>query len=213
MSLEASEAEVLRGLMPQLEAEGYQVYLHPRPPLTPDFLGNFQPDAIAIRNDKNLLIEIISETHHTTDELNRLRNLIKDQPNWELRVILLTPITVSETLPIQSSEAIRHRIAEMEELVRAGHIGSAFLLGWASFEAAGRALLTEQFRKPQTPGRLVDVLAGDGYLTPSEADRLRALAKKRNAFIHGEFGADITAADVVQIIGVLKTLLGMVESA
>ena len=65
------------------------------------------------------------------------------------------------------------RRALVERLLEQGFVGAAFLLGWASFEAAGRALMVEEFRKPQTPGRLVELLAGAGYLTPTEADRLR----------------------------------------
>jgi hypothetical protein len=210
MNPEASDAEVLRGMIPELEAEGYDVFLHPRPPLVPAFLGSFRPDAIAIRSDKKLLVEVISGSDDDK-KLEPVRGLLKDQPSWELRIVLVSPVTVSDSLEVQTPGAIRQRIAEMEKLIEEGHAGPAFLLGWASFEAASRKLLVEQFRKPQTPGRLVDVLASGGYLTPSEADRLRALAKKRNAFVHGELGAEISMEDVRQLIAVLKTMLEMID--
>lgn len=210
MNAAASEAEVLRGVIPELEAEGYDVFIRPRPPLVPAFLGSFQPDAIAIRSDKKLLVEIVSRPN-ADKELERLRGLLKDQPSWELRVILISPTTVPDSLAVQTPAAIRQRIDEMQKLIQEGHASSAFLLGWASFEAASRLLLMEQFRRPQTPGRLVDVLAGSGYLTPSEADRRRPMAKKRNAFVHGELQADIGAEDVQQLIAVLQTILEMIE--
>jgi uncharacterized protein YutE (UPF0331/DUF86 family) len=211
MNAAASEAEVLRGVIPELEAEGYDVFIRPRPPLVPAFLGSFQPDAIAIRSDKKLLVEIVSRPN-ADKKLERLRGLLKDQPSWELRVILISPTTVPDSLEVQTPGAISQRIDEMQKLIQEGHASSAFLLGWASFEAASRLLLAEQFRTPQTPGRLIDVLAGIGYLTPSEADRLRRLAKKRNAFIHGELQAEIEADDVQQMIAVLQTLLEMIET-
>jgi hypothetical protein len=210
MNPEASEAEALRGVIPELEAEGYDVFVRPNPPLVPAFLGGFQPDAIAIRSDKNLLVEIISKPG-TDHKLERLRGLLRDQPNWELRVVLVSPTTVPDPLEVQTPDAIKRRVAEMQKLITEGHAGPALLLGWALFEAASRKLLVEQFRRPQTPARLVNVLAGDGYLTPLEADRLRLLAKKRNAFVHGELQADIGADDVQQLIEVLQTMLEMIE--
>lgn len=52
---DASEKEVLRGIIQDLEAEGYEVFPDPRPPLAPDFLKEIRADAIAIRSDKKLL--------------------------------------------------------------------------------------------------------------------------------------------------------------
>jgi uncharacterized protein YutE (UPF0331/DUF86 family) len=203
----ASEVEVLRGLIPSLEAEGYEVFVNPRPPLLPKFLRGFSPDAIAIRDDKKLLVEIVGETSRSSGKLERLQRIMKDQPGWELRVVLVSPANSPESLVVQSPDAIMERVAEMRELVDRGSLGAAFLLGWAAFEAAARSLMPDQFRKAQTPGRLVDLLAEVGYLTPSEADRLRQLAKTRNAFVHGELGVELTREDVRQLMAVLGTLV------
>jgi REase_AHJR-like len=210
MSAGALEAEVLRWVIPELVAEGYDVFVDPRPPVAPAFLGDLRPDAIAIRPDKKLVVEIVSRTG-TDKKLERLSSLLKDQPNWELRVVLASPATALDVLPVQTPDVIRQGISEMRELVANGHFGPALLLGWAAFEASSRKLLSEQFRRPQTPGRLVAVLAGDGYLTPSEADALRGLAKKRNAFVHGELQAEIRAADVQELIAILETMVKMIE--
>jgi uncharacterized protein YutE (UPF0331/DUF86 family) len=207
MNSTASEAEVLAGLIPQLEAEGYEVFIEPRPPLAPPFLANVQADAIAIRSDKKLLIEVVRESTQARGKLERLRQLIKDQPGWELRAVLISPATSPVSLPLQTQETIVENVQEIQKLLAGGFIKPALLLGWASFEAAARATMPEQFRKPQTPGRLVDLLAGAGYLTPSEADNLRQLAKSRNAFVHGQLDIPISEDDVQQLISVLNTLL------
>jgi hypothetical protein len=210
MNAEATEAEVLRGLIPELEAEGYDVFVRPRPPLAPAFLGGFQPDAIAIRADKKLVVEVVSRPG-TDKKLEQLSGLLKGQPSWELRVILVSPTTVPEVLEVQPLAAIRQRITEMRKLAEESHLGPALLLGWASFEAASRSLQSDEFKTAQTPGRLIDVLAGDGYLTPTEADQLRSLAKKRNAFAHGKLQAEISSKDVQELIAILETMLLMIE--
>jgi REase_AHJR-like len=208
--MNAAEAEVLRGVIPELVAEGYDVFVNPRPPLAPAFLGDLRPDAIAIRDDKKLVVEIVSFPG-ADKKLERIRTVLKDQPNWELKVVVLSPATAPDVLPVQTPDVIRQRVSEMQELAATGHFGPALLLGWAAFEASSRKLLAEQFKRPQTPGRLVSVLASDGYLTPSEADRLRELAGKRNALIHGELEAEIGAGDVQELIAILETMLLMIE--
>lgn len=208
-----AEAEVLRGLIPQLEAEGYEVFVEPRPPLAPAFLEGIRPDAIALRGDKKLLIEIVRESAQEAGKLARLQHLVKDQPGWELRAILVSPATSSLSPALQSREEIVENATETQRLLDHGFVNAALLLGWASFEAAARILMTDQFRKPQTAGRLVDTLAGEGYLTPSEADRLRRLGRYRNSFIHGELNIDIARDDVHGLIAVLNSLIAMMSAS
>jgi REase_AHJR-like len=204
------EAEVLRGVIPELIAEGYDVFVNPGPPIAPAFLGDLRPDVIAIRGDKKLVVEIVMRPG-VDKKLERLSTLLKGQPNWELRVVLVSPATAPDMVEVRTPDVIRQRVSEMQELVANRHFGPALLLGWAAFEASARKLSSEEFRRPQTPGRLVSVLAGEGYLTPSEADRLRRLAEKRNAFVHGELEAMIGAEDVQQLIEILETMLLMIE--
>jgi REase_AHJR-like len=211
MTPETTEAEILRGVVAELGSQGYEVFVQPRPPLAPSFLGNVRPDAIAIRGDKKILIEITRKSGDAEKKTEQLRNLLKDQPDWELRVIWISPASANESLQVQSSAAIRKNIDEIKMLVSGGYFGAALLLGWASFEAASRALITDQFKKPQSPARLVEVLAAAGYITPSEADRLRGLAKKRTYFIHGQLQIEIASQDVQEMIAILNTMLEMIE--
>lgn len=210
MSLE-TEAEILRGVRAQLEAEGYDVYVHPRPPLAPDFLADFPADAIALGHEKKLVIEVLSPGPQSNAKVDRLQSLLKSHQDWELRVVYVPPTTSQEALSIQSAAAISHRLTEMEQLLQGGHLAPAFVLGWAALEAAGRAILSDQFRRPQTPGRLVDVLAGRGHLTPSEADRIRVLARKRDMFVHGGLGEEISSQDVREMIDAVRIILDTLE--
>ena len=88
-------------------------------------------------------------------------------------------------------------------------VGPALLLAWATVEATARLLATKHFERPQTPGRLVQVLASEGILTPTEADDLRVLAEKRNNFIHGELQTPITKAEIERIASILGTMINL----
>ena len=108
-------------------------------------------------------------------------------------------------------QAIEKRTREVRELVANGHVGAAMVLAWATLEALGRALISERFERPQTPGRIVQVLAEEGHITPTEADHLRVLAKKRNRFVHGGLQTRITKTELIRFADILDALLDMLR--
>jgi uncharacterized protein YutE (UPF0331/DUF86 family) len=204
---EDTELEMLQRLVPDLEAEGYEVYIHPNKPMVPAFLGNFEPDAIALREDKNLVIEVLRRSPGASKKLERITTLLQGQKKWELRAVWLEPTGDREAPQIQTVEAIDKRIEEIKKIAAADHIEPAMLLAWATFEALARIAQTKQFNRPQTPGRLVNVLASDGFLTPTEADRLRMLAEKRNKLIHGELQLRVSKQEMEDFTSVLVRML------
>ena len=62
MSIETAESVVLERLVPELKSQGYDVFVHPGRQMVPAFLETYVPDVIALRDDKNLVIEIKAET-------------------------------------------------------------------------------------------------------------------------------------------------------
>jgi hypothetical protein len=205
--LDATETEILQQETQELISEGYDVYVHPRRPLVPSFLAGFVPDAIALRQDKNLVIEVSRKSPQAAKKLESLAALLQGRDKWELRVFWVSPDREQKTLGVQDREAIRARIAEVGAVAAAGHPEAAMLVAWGAFEALARAVLTREFERPQTPGRIVQVLAREGYVTPSEADRLRALAAKRNGLIHGELQTQVSAEEMRDFAAILETIL------
>lgn len=185
MTDKITEAEFMQSLIPQLRSEGYEVYLQPTAPVVPPFLADLRPDAIAIGKGKKLIIELVTSESSEQKKTQALANLIKEHPDWELRVFVVTSARHTGELQVQSREQIQSFLNEIKLLQDTNHLSAAFMLGWATFEAIARRLMTSTFVKPQTPGRLVQQLAQEGYVTPSEGDFLRILAAKRNALIHG----------------------------
>lgn len=204
---QTAESLVLEQLVRTLGAEGYEVYLHPNKLLIPTFLGDFSPDAIALRKDKNLVIEVSGGSPQAAQKLQELSALVQVQDGWELRVVSVNPANELDLLQVQDADTIRARIAEVKKIAGAGHPESALLVAWATFEAVARAMRTKQFERAQTPGRIVQALASEGLLTPTEADLLRALAQKRNKFIHGELQVRVSAAELKKFSAVLESMV------
>lgn len=213
MSAEATEATVLESIVPQVEAEGFEVYAHPSGHLLPAFLRGYSPDAIALREGKKLVIEVLREGPSSKGRLDRLRELLSGQSEWELRVYWISPSNTPEAINVVPSKDIKHAIDTIEDLSDKKLFAPALLMAWATLEALGRASLPDRLVRPQTPGRLVEVLAADGYITPNEADRLRQLAKVRNRLIHGELKVKIASREIKSLTAVLRTLLSLHHSA
>ena len=206
-----SEMEILRTVVPELEAQGYEVFLQPASTLLPPFLKGFRPDAVALSEKKNIAIEIARETSQARQHVKELSSLFKEHPKWELRVFWVTPTTSKVALSVQPVSELKERIEEARKLWNEGHYGSALLIGWATFEAICRALMPESFAPPQTPGRLVEFTSSEGYVTPDEGDRLRTLAQLRTNFIHGHLDIPMDKQEIGFFIGLLSRLEREIE--
>jgi len=206
MSAETIENVVLERLVPDLKSQGYDVFVHPNKQMVPPFLGAYVPDLIALRDDKNLVIEIKHKSGRTENVLKDLAKRFEGQNRWEFRIVWINPSESQDGLTLQSREAISTRLKEISRLLGAGFVDSAMLMAWATFEAIGRKLMPQEFARPQSPGRLVQVLAKEGHITPDEGDALRQLVDMRNRFIHGELSTAISRPQVESFVRILSSL-------
>ena len=173
-------------------------------------MRDHSPDAIALRKDKKLAIEVLREGVPSNRRLDKLRELFAEHKDWELRVYWVSPSSTRKEIEGASRNVIEQSIKAIEELAAGGRTRPALLMAWATFEAIGRAILPERLQKPQTPGRLIEVLAAEGHVTPTEADHLRRMAESRNHLIHGGLEMSVPEADLQRFVDVLKTLRNFV---
>ncbi len=206
MKSDILEQTILERLLPELEADGYQVIREPRRSIIPPFLGSYLPDLIALREDGNLAIEVASGTDSGSRKLGDIAKLFEGQKGWKFKIYWASNSEIEAPLRTQSINDIEDTLAQVEALVADGHVSAGFLLSWAIFEAIARRILADRFVRPQTPGRLIEIMANEGVLTPSEADRLRLLATFRNRFIHGELDVSVTVNDTREFLKILQNL-------
>jgi hypothetical protein len=203
--------QVLQRLVPQLQEEGYVVFIEPTRQLLPEFMEGYTPDAVALRDDKNLAIEVLVEGPSAKTKETQLKHRFESRKDWELRFYYVRPAGRRENLPAMATEAIDSSITSMVDLILSGKSSAAVLIGWATFEALGRVLSPEKFTRPQTPARLIEVLATDGIVTPSEADLLRKLANSRNRLIHGTLNEHIDSNELEKFVAILKAMSGVAK--
>lgn len=209
------EQAVFESLVPKLQAEGYVVFIHPDRQLLPPFMGSYRPDAIAFKPGKNIAIEVKSQGAAGSPKMRSLETLFSPHDDWELRVIFSPPSGGEANSPVEHTPAkniqeILDAVAEIGEHARGI---PALLTLWGAFEATGRRLVPNEFSKPQTPGRLMEVLASQGYLTPNEADTIRSLVAVRNRAIHGNLNVMVTADQLQEFKAIIEILLKEAEGA
>ena len=213
MTRTGSEASLLLvGILRDLEAAGYEVHTDSLADRLPPFAGGWRPDAIALGKPTNLAIEVKLEGAPAKSVSEDLRRRFDADPDWDLRVYYARPKAAAEPVDPVPVESIDVSIREVEELNARGQSQLALLRAWATLEALGRVLLPGEFERAQAPGRLVEILAFEGNVTPTEADLLRNLVGRRNRFIHGSLDVEVDPCDLARFAETLKELRGQLPA-
>jgi uncharacterized protein YutE (UPF0331/DUF86 family) len=201
------EDAVLESMVPAMEADGFIAFVHPSKTMLPDFFGTYRPDAIAYKGDRKIAIEVMGQALGDETELETIRRIFAEHPEWELRV-LYAPRVFEDLVPAASKAVIEAHLRRIETSLDEMGAAAAFLLAWAAFEAAARRLTTVA-AVPQSTGRVLDSLAHDGYVTPDEADELRSLQRARNELAHGGLEVTIAKPHIAKIIMLTRTILAL----
>lgn len=169
-------------------AKGYRLVKNPSGSELPAFLRSYRPDAILIGPEK-IVVEVVQKGQtDAVEKVATVRSLLADHPDWHLEVLYagVAPQPVSQMTP----NRLRKTLDQIESANESDDLGT-FLLLWAVLEAATRNLEPDATRRPQSPGRVVELLAASGRITPSDADVLRESAKLRNRLIHGDLDVSV----------------------
>ena len=200
------EIAILDRLRAKLTAEGYEVILQPSWMDLPEFLQDARPDAVAHRGNDHLVVEIASRSPATERRIKELREALHGQEGWQLQTVWTSRQSIPRSLDVAPLEAVNASLREIDELIESKHLRSAFLLCWAILEGLGRTLLPQDLAKPQTPRRLIEYLAANGFIDRKEAQHFRRLADVRNRLIHGELHSQLAEGELIEIRDVLRKL-------
>ena len=210
------ESGALRDLQRALEARGLTFYVKPPRRVVPDFLGNYQPDAIARGSDGGIIIEVKHRRSRQDEmQLAEISRRISRQKGWEFRVIYLNP-SADKTSPIGKPTwpQLHAALGESEALAAGGHYAAALVSAWAALEGLARLASSGDEAGPASasPLRAIQALAADGFVENEVADRLRGLARLRDAVVHGDLSVDVTAEQVWTLMRDLRTIASDMEA-
>jgi hypothetical protein len=203
---ETTERALLEAVAARYKADGFDVFVEPSQALLPPFMQEYRPDAVAIGPGKKVAIEIARAGERSADKLKRLHERFSGHDDWEFVVLYVTPGAGTERMEVAPVDAIKRAIQSVTDLRSAGQPMAALVLGWSALDGTARALLPDRLARPQPPASLIEVLAGEGYITPSEADSLRIAAGVRNEAAHGQLDVAVEAKHLDGLLAALRTL-------
>lgn len=207
-----TETTILQMLLPRLEAEGFQVVLNPPKSVLPPFMKGYQPDAIALRDDKKVALKVKSRFAQAHLSTQIIRDMFSAHPDWELRIIYAPTQKADQPITLIPPERVLENLDRLLEIFDNAGSVPALLTGWSVFEAAARSVIPGNLQQPQMPERLLEVLASDGYITPQEADDLRNFAVLRNKAAHGQLDIAVSRDQIAALAGISRTLMNLAGS-
>jgi uncharacterized protein YutE (UPF0331/DUF86 family) len=201
-------AEFLQALRSRYEAEGFIFTIEPSRASLPEFLGVYQPDAIAQKPGQNIALEVKRRTGSSQFSLAQIRQLFEGHPDWQLRITVMDNDPVSSTTihPVGLA-AIREHTNEVRLLTEQGHRTAAFILAWSLLEATLNASGLDTANRPRPARTLVQALAMNGLIDPEVERDLRGLAELRNRVAHGDLAIQPTTADIDRVLRAIEEAL------
>ncbi len=208
-SLGRRERAALDRYEPRWVARGYTVVRSPRPEQLPGFLGDHQPDAIAIGKEPGLIIEVVG-TRSRADQgrAQRLHGVLKNRNDWRLE-ILYAP-AAGPLLRSVTAHEIRQTADRLRNPADADQRGS-LLVGWAALEATTRILEPDQASEALSSGSLVELLVGMGYLEQGKLADLWRLGEMRDAIVHGQIDLEPGPEDIRRLLDLVDEVMTVLE--
>lgn len=199
------DSELLDATVRRLSEQGYDVIVEPSASLLPGSLLRWRPDAIAIGRHPKLIVEIASDNPAAARRIAEMQQALKAEPDWKLHLVLNRASGTPTLVRIDDAEIVEF----LDRAVEVAIIDSraALMMTWAALEALSRNRMPDEFARPQSPGRIVERLASEGIVAPSDANFLRHMAQKRNSFVHGDLRQTLAPDEVTRFISFLRELI------
>jgi uncharacterized protein YutE (UPF0331/DUF86 family) len=199
----SNDSDWLSSVADEYRKRGYSVLLEPRGADLPEFLRNYQPDLIALREDDRVIVEFKRDTK-TTEPLEPLAKEAR-RHGWRLELLRMERTEepeVDRAAGFLRTSAIKDRISEAKELVLNGHEQAALLLAWSAFEALVNVALTRKGASlaRHSPRDIIAAATTMGMIDQGDGVDLAHYANLRNLIVHGQPLKSVSKAEVTSFL-------------
>jgi uncharacterized protein YutE (UPF0331/DUF86 family) len=176
----------------EYKAKGYEVFIEPTKNQCPEFLGNFQPDLIAISPSDKVIVEVKSKSSlKSSSNLEALASLVEKHKDWRLDLVLTNPrerYAPPEEWALLPISELQIRLTQANDLLEnSNQPDSAMLLLWVVVEATLQHIAKREsinLTRP-SPKLLVKELFSLGIINQQAYETLNQAAEFRNRIVHG----------------------------
>ena len=189
--------------------KGYRVLREPKL----DFLPGIRPDLVVEKDGEKKVIEVKSRSSLLGNEaIVEMAKAVYAQPGWSFDLQMIGEPEALDTPEASQSytvDEILRRLIEAENLLESGHLETAFILAWATCEAAIRELLASNgFGNAgiTITTHLFDQAVHHGVISRDDYFNLLDTAAFRNAFVHGFNVASFDPSVVGDLIAATRNI-------
>ena len=217
ITVRSRERLLLERLRETYEAEGYEFFIEPPRDIIPAFLGSYRPDAIALRPEGSVIVEVKSRRSGKDDpKLAGIAAAVAGHEGWQFKVYFDEQSSDDPPIAGPQRGELAAWLAELDQLVSAGHLRVALVFAWSILEATTRGLSRKRgssFERPLSPLQIVQFLEMNSFVAREEARKLRDAARLRTMAVHGDFSVDVDRSLVDFLSTLLRRLVGEVDEA
>ncbi len=204
-----AEKTILDRHEPSWVAKGYTVVRRPSRATLPNFFEKFEPDAVLLGRIPQVVVEVVRKGQPQVErKVRELNALLQGHDDWRLEILYVGE--EPDILPLVPTYRLKESLANVRQLAAVEQRGGLLLL-WATLEALSRRLEPRKTERPQSPGRIVELLAGAGFIAPSEAERLREGVHWRNRLVHGDLDVSPSQGQVLNLADIVEDLIRVLE--
>ena len=202
------EHDVLANLRTRYEAMGYRFIVQPTPADLPGSIEGYIPDAVAVRGDDRIAIEVRARADEKYDTIASLAKRFEKRPGWRFTVSFSTddPL-MSGPIPTEQVAAIRADADRVRKMLNDGYEAGALVMAFSLLEATARVTRDGRNTPPLRPGTVVQTLAMEGLVSPEIAASLLELIPRRNRVVHGDARTPVATEDVRLVLEAVETAL------
>ena len=205
------EASVLGLLAERYREDGYDFIVYPGKELLPKRLQKFSPDAIALRDNEKIIIEVKASTSAPSDYLGEYAEIARKE-GWQFQLISATDYPSDrQAHRISDFKRVRSYIDEIDELLQEGYYREAFVSYWFALEALTRLYQSRKSSENSmsflSPLKVVGTLELFGIIGMRDAKSLRHYVKMRNQIVHGDLSIRVTGNEAARIKSITYKVL------
>lgn len=193
------------------KSRGYSVFKKPKQDDLPEFLKGLTPDIYAVKNEDNLIIQVVSKNNslklHLSEELsNRLRNVT----GWRFDLIMISSReseSINQNQELLNLKEIEAHLQEIQKFISLKQNTTSFILFRPVLEALIRNIAKNYNIDENIPitSMAKSLLSRDVIKEPDYQIFVKSW-KKLNLLIHG-YKYEVTLQDLDEIVYLVNSLM------
>ena len=219
MSTEHLHTKKVKQVAKKYREQGYNVIIEPLPQQLPTFLGELQPDLIAMKEGDQVVIEVkAKEALRASDLVRHIADAVRKQKGWRFELVLLPSAASAQSTKgweLLGFQEIEQYVKEARHAASLSQFIPAFIFIWIAIEATLRRIAQKSDVSPAllSPKALLKELVFNGGISRLQYRTIEGIANLRTHVVHGFKEEGVNGIAVTKAIKIADKLIKEAKAA